>query len=377
MALTITSKHVPLIVDSEEGWRLIERRKREALRQHEGEGPGRAPEAAPVGQAEGPQGPQRSEAHILDNILHITTTNLNDNPSLCEIYDRVCIGRPCDTRSGRCPYNSSSAIPNNAYPKRNKQKSRAYWAINSANAFYSDKMAWWLTLTNTPTSRPVEESWNVLRTYIKRTTRRDMCSWVCDKNRPDYSLKEERLVMNYYSDYLDDLDRPVDFHYIAIKTSEGYGVYHEFIYGDMLPVSWLRYHWEKITGAKQIRIEKIKSMAPVQRYALNQYAVGQDQFVRFSMSRDLLFPSARDVWKKTYQTYGYEDGLKLWCYSMMVHGIPDAGQLGIPTLDTWLKLRNDKKELYRFVSLREALEYYDKYPSDAPKIKKNPATPDN
>lgn len=269
--------------------------------------------------------------HILDSIGHNTTT------------DRL---------------GSDDAFPVvSADMRRKRQKNRAFWAIKSATSFYSDKMAWWLTLTNTPDSRPVYESWNVLRTYIKRTTRRDMVKWVMDKRRDDYSLKEERLLLNYYSERMNELDEPLDFHFVAIRTSEGYGVYHMFLYGDMLPVSWLRYNWKKITnGANQIRVEKIKTMSAVQRYALQQYAVGQDEFVRVSMSRDLIYPGARNIWKDLVKTIGYDRALPYWKYCMMVRGLPDVSLPGTDFIN--LNQLKAVKDRYRLVSERESKLYW-------------------
>lgn len=326
MALTITSKHVPLIVDSEEGRRLIERRKMEALREHEGEGPGRAPEAAPVGQAEGPQGPQRSAAPILDTILtnlHThTLTKGDDIPTPCPRFSGSCIGKPCETRGGRCPY----ALPRHPLPRdqkhRKRQRGKAYWLITSACDFYSTEAIWWLTLTSAPGSRPIDKSWNALRTRMDRTSRQDIINWLLNEKRKGFSKKEQRYCLKFYEGK--DPNVLVEYRYIAIKTNEGNGVYHMFIFGDMFPASWLRYWWMKYhCDSKMLKIERLKTTSGdrdrLRKYALAQYAAGQDQFVRLSHSKDILFPKQVKVYQALKDDHGWKEGLDIWKGSMKSH----------------------------------------------------------
>jgi len=316
------------------------------------EGPGRARERAATARSEGGAS---APAHMLDRIGHITTTTEGEQTGWCEKYERNCVGFPCRTREGRCPYFDAALLANKSLEagwKRRKAKGRAFWAIESSRRFYAAKMAWWLTLTNSPGSRPVYESWNVLRTYIKRLKRSDVVRWVTDNRRKDYSAKEERFVLSYYQGL--DLDTVVDFQFAAVRTSEGFGVYHMFIYGDLLPVSWIRHHWKNITNdAVQIRIEKIRDMEKVRQYALAQYTAGQDQFVRFSMSRDLIYPGARKVWKGLVESLGYERALPYWKYCMLVHGFPDMMNPG----EDWVARLHFKHSI-RLVGEKESVRYW-------------------
>lgn len=337
--MTITSKHVPITAESKEGRRLIEQHKGQALREHEGEGPGRAPTAAPSGQAVGRQGPTRSEAPILDsnttNLHTHTDTDANGIPQSCPRFETLCIGQPCLTRKGnRCPYGIPGIPKDGTLPPakqwipkdhRRKQRGKAYWLITSACDFYSTEAIWWLTLTSAPGTRPIEKSWNALRTRMDRTTRQEIVDWLLNEKRPGFSKKEQRYCLEFYKGK--NLKEKVEYRYIAIKTSEGNGVYHMFLFGDMFPASWLRYWWVKYhCDSKQLRLDRLKRTEgdrdKLRKYALSQYAAGQDQFVRLSHSKDILFPHQSKVYQELKEERGREEGLAIWKGSMHSHMHP-------------------------------------------------------
>ncbi len=272
-----------------------------------------------------------AQSPMLDSILHIQTqSSFNPYPHVwCE-------------ESGLTPSKVDS---------RRRQKGRLAWILFSALVWYAHTPIWWLTLTSSEGQRDINLSWNALRVRIGRTTRWDIVRWLLDTTRPDYSFKESRYLLEHYEGL--NLDELVDFHFIAIKTSEGNGVYHCFVFGDALPSTWLRYWWEKYHHSRQIKIEKVKrtksSTDKVRRYALQQYALGQDQFVRMSHSRNILFPNQRKTFLETIKAVGYEDALIWWRYCMLVRGIP--------LLDATLLSFAPDPPGVRYVRLSEALEY--------------------
>jgi len=287
--------------------------------------------------------------------------------SNCERFDVACIGRPCDSL-GRCPYYdiSPGCVPVTKV-QRNKQKGRAYWAITSANKFYSNQSKWWLTLTNY-SGKPVEKSWHSLRDLLHKTKRSRIMDWLLDFNRPGFSRKESIYGQIFYNERYDadEMKDLINFKYIAIRTSEGNGVYHCFVYGDMLPASFIRHFWKKYSGAVELDIQRVKDMDRVTRYALSQYAVGQDKFVRASWSRDLIYPEGRNVWKRLYKEFGYDDGLKYWKYCMMVYGFPDAVIRQQTSLSDFNEMYLLKHSI-RLVSFDEAMEYWRLHPEPGKK----------
>lgn len=252
----------------------------------------------------GPSGP----AHRLDKY----TTNLHTHPQDAAICDGV---------------KQTYFHPDSRYAaKRRKQKGRAYWTILSAMNWYKSDASWWLTLTSAPGTRPIEKSWNALRTRIDRTTRQEIIDWLLDSKRPGFTKKEQRYCLSFYVGK--ERDQVIEFKYIAIKTSEGNGVYHMFIFGDMLPASWLRHWWKKYHGGSdQLDIHRIKdtseSKGKLTRYALTQYAAGQDQFVRMSHSDDLLYRHARRDWLDLVHAKGYDQAKAIWSDCMLHHSTPD------------------------------------------------------
>lgn len=209
--------------------------------------------------------------------------------------------------------------------KRRQQKGRVYWTILSAMTWYKADASWWLTLTSAPGVRPIEKSWNALRTRIDRTTRQEIIDWLLDSKRTGFSRKEQRYCLEFYLGK--DRERVVDFKYIAIKTSEGNGVYHLFIFGDMLPASWIRYWWKRYHGGSdQLDIKRVKdtktSRDKLARYVLAQYAAGQDKFVRMSHSERLLYRNAREDWLNLVHSMGYDDAKAIWSDCMLHHSTP-------------------------------------------------------
>lgn len=282
-----------------------------------------------------PEGSSEALTPMLDRLLHIQTQSpLNPYPHI---------------------WSEESEVTPSKVASRRRQKGRLSWIVFSALAWYARTPVWWLTLTSSEGQRDINLSWNALRVRIGRTTRWDIVRWLSDTTRPDYSFKESRYLLEKYEGL--DLDELVDFEFIAIKTSEGNGVYHCFVFGDALPSTWLRYWWDKYHHSRQIKIELVKrtksSTDKVRRYALRQYALGQDQFVRMSHSRNILFPNQRKTFIAIIKAVGYDNALIWWRYCMLVQGIP--------LIDSTLPSFAPPPPGVRYVRLSEALEYNDKY----------------
>ncbi len=291
----------------------------------DGEHPGVHGDAPAAGAAS-----EASSAHRLDSIRHIYThTHTHERREeavLCERTGKQCIGQPCKTRPGeRCPYEHPEQRP--AYDTRkSKQKGRAYWLIRSVDSWYWNESGWWLTLTSAKNSRPIEKSWNSLRTRIGRTKRQEIVDWELKPKRPGFSRKEQRFVLSKYAGK--DLSQLVDFHFIAIRTSEGNGVYHMFVFGDMLPASWLRHWWKHYhNGSNQLEIQQIgkdsEGRQRLMKYALAQYAAGQDAYVRTSHSKDILPPGSRERWFQLCDKVGKKAAIAIWTECMRSHITPD------------------------------------------------------
>lgn len=120
----------------------------------------------------------------------------------------------------------------------------------------------WVTLTSAPDSPPVAESWRKL---------------------------ERRIARRFAKPF-----------YIAIETTEGFGVLHMFMAFPrknakapplFIPVEWLREQWQDIHGAWNLDIQRVggrgDDAAKLARYAVAQYAAGQSAYKRCMASQDL------------------------------------------------------------------------------------------
>lgn len=277
---------------------------------------------ARVGRDASARAGSETPAHMLDSIIQIYTHTTDDEGS----------NQPQEEANPYC--NRSS---------RDKQRGRAFWLISSANIWYNAETSWWLTLTSASGQRDVSLSWNALRTRIGRTTRQEIVNWLKDRKRKDYSKKESIFGQIYYNGK--DLTKNIEFKYIAIKTSEGNGVYHIFVFGDFLPASWLRFYWRKYHSSTQLRIERIKNTSHSKnkliKYALTQYAVGQDQFVRLSHSKDIFFPQARQKWLHLIKENGFDTALLMWQRCMWLHLDPTLELPEQRLLSPWVDIPLD------------------------------------
>lgn len=95
--------------------------------------------------------------------------------------------------------------------------------------------------------------------------------------------------------------------YVCVETSEGCGVLHILLAVPpggserfLVSVEWLREHWERLHGARQLNIKPVRDShgdrVRVSRYMVNQYVAGQSLLRRLSSSRDVMRGDLRRRW---------------------------------------------------------------------------------
>jgi len=97
------------------------------------------------------------------------------------------------------------------------------------------------------------------------------------------------------------------FEYFAVRTSEGYGVYHIVFTGCYVPKKVLRGMWYDIHGAYMVNVQWVRGTPMnVSRYLVNQYMSGQYGFERYSWSWHLVFSGFVSCWRKLLFLTGFD-----------------------------------------------------------------------
>lgn len=222
---------------------------------------------------------------------------------------------PCnlDTSYIRCKKQEEStlALPVISCKTRNKRIGHFYNALKSGMIWNKNKPLCHLVLSSPPGARDITISFNHLRLEIGRLTVGYL------KNN---GLLTPYQVKRFYKDRSDD--SPIQFEYLAMKTSEGNGVYHIIFAGDYLPVDWLHSNWTRIHGAGTGRTKRISiwirylrnqgDYDRIQQYVMGHYLADQDKYVNHSQSRGWLFPGYRKYFKMFIREFGYELGISYW-----------------------------------------------------------------
>jgi hypothetical protein len=130
--------------------------------------------------------------------------------------------------------------------------------------------------------------------------------------------------------------------YINIRTDEGpEGVLHILYFGDFLPQKWLKNEWYRLTGTCRsvyIRMCKKKTYNEkrLARYCIDQYCAGQTDYLRFSCSKNWVYPGFvrhYNSLKNDCKDYSHAIGI---CYGWPVYEL-DKGRL-IERWNEWLGL---------------------------------------
>ena len=117
---------------------------------------------------------------------------------------------------------------------------------------------------------------------------------------PDIHRSYRALIMRLRRKY-------GSFEYFAVRTNEGYGVYHIVFTGCYVPKQVLRGMWYDIHGAYMVNVQWVRGTPMnVSRYLVNQYISGQYGFERYSWSWRLVFPGFVSVWKRMLFLTGFD-----------------------------------------------------------------------
>jgi len=133
--------------------------------------------------------------------------------------------------------------------------------------------------------RSQQQSFRALKERMKRTT-------IAKLYKNGYITKNQ--LSTHYSGK--PFGYTLQFNYIKIKTEEGpQGVLHILYFGDFIPQSWIKETWVDLTGGCQsafIRMCKYRTYNEkrLARYCIDQYCAGQTEYLRFSCSKDWVYP---------------------------------------------------------------------------------------
>jgi hypothetical protein len=205
------------------------------------------------------------------------------------------------------------------------KKGRYYHCLCSGMLWHRKEHQYFLTLTTSrESSKKVTDAFNHFRTVLGYTT-------------PDHLVKGEHIsrseALRWYP--LPTWDKPIDFEYCRLHTSEGLGVLHIVFAGTRLPISFIRAVWVRIHDAPQIVIRHIEkddnSLRKLKNYLMKQYLYGQDGYVRYSCSEHWIYPGYRRDWERLKNKYDYHTARMIWDQAMYLHQAPGQYNLdGLP-----------------------------------------------
>lgn len=163
---------------------------------------------------------------------------------------------------------------------------RCYHRIKSGLTWHKNEILRFLTLGSAPgMKRSQQESFRALKERIRRLT----LSTLYD----DGYITKHQLLTHYTGK---PLGYAPQLNYINIRTDEGPdGVLHILYFGDFLPQSWLKDTWSELTGTcKSAYIRMCKNPTydekRLAQYCVDQYCAGQSEYLRFSCSKDWVYP---------------------------------------------------------------------------------------
>lgn len=120
------------------------------------------------------------------------------------------------------------------------------------------------------------------------------------KHSPDIHTSFRKLVKRIRYRY-------ETFEYLAVKTDEGYGVYHIVFRGSYIPFKWLQKTWIEIHNAFMVNIKFVRNYPKkLASYMVNQYMSAQNMFNRYSWSWFLVFRGFIGKWKHGLKACEYD-----------------------------------------------------------------------
>jgi hypothetical protein len=163
---------------------------------------------------------------------------------------------------------------------------RCYQRIKSGLTRHQKEILRLLTLDSAQDmKRSQQESFRALKERLKRLT--------LSKLYDDGYISKDQLLTHYSGKLLGYIPQ---LNYINIRTDEGpEGVLHILFFGDFIPQSWLKDTWFELTGkCKSAYIRMCKQPTydekRLARYCIDQYCAGQSDYLRFSCSKDWVYP---------------------------------------------------------------------------------------
>jgi hypothetical protein len=214
-----------------------------------------------------------------------------------------------------------------------KPQRRCYQRIKSGLTWHQNEILRFLTLGSAPGMlRSQQEAFRALKERLKRLT--------LSKLYDDGYISKDQILTHYSGKpfgYTPQLN------YISIRTDEGpEGVLHILYFGDFIPQSWLKETWFELTGkCKSAYIRMCKrptyNEKRLARYCIDQYCAGQSDYLRFSCSKDWVYPGFvkhYNILKCDCKDYSHAIGE---CYGNPVYQL-DVDQL-IRRWNDWLSRR--------------------------------------
>ena len=144
------------------------------------------------------------------------------------------------------------------------------------------------------------------------------------------------------------------FEYVKLETNEGNGVLHVVYAGSRLDVKRLRAVWKKLHSSPQLRVDQIQrgDNERLKVYLLRQYLSSQDAYVRFSCSRNWVFPGFRTSWMQLVKKVGYNAAKALWGAFMETHEFPGQRTWEGNQVDTPSEKKQYRRERRKIKKLR-------------------------
>jgi hypothetical protein len=163
---------------------------------------------------------------------------------------------------------------------------RCYHRIKSGLTWHRNENLRFLTLGSAPgMKRSQQDSFRALKERLRRST--------LSKLYDEGYITKRQLLTQYAGK---PLGYTPQMHYINIRTDEGpTGVLHILYFGDFLPQSWLKDIWYELTGScRSAYIRMCRNPTydekRLARYCVDQYCAGQSDYLRFSCSKDWVYP---------------------------------------------------------------------------------------
>lgn len=166
-----------------------------------------------------------------------------------------------------------------------RQRKRLYHRLSTAFYYNRHRTIRFVTLTSSPTSGEMKKDFKKLYERLRRACPIDFIDYLSGNDLFKYKKMLE----------------PLKFEYLAVFTSEGFGVVHLIYVGDYIPFKYLQDLWITCHGAYGVNIKMVKDVynaSGLAGYVLSQYCRGQDALKTYRYSKPFLPVGYDHVWKR-------------------------------------------------------------------------------